>query len=82
MTSAPEDQTFTSAPEDQTSTDNLAFMTLILSALVHGLTAEEVIIVFCTPECRERFEAYRLHNAELIQDYNDIKRRNSSLTKK
>ncbi|MFS7938264.1 hypothetical protein Hanom_Chr05g00437371 [Helianthus anomalus] len=48
-------------------------MTQILSAPIHVLTKEEVLSVFCTPECRERVEAYRIHNVELIQDYQDIK---------
>ncbi|MFS7935433.1 hypothetical protein Hanom_Chr05g00403361 [Helianthus anomalus] len=81
QSSAPEDESFASVPEDQTTTDNLALMTQILSAPVHGLTKEEVISVFCTPECRERVETYRLHNAKLIQDYNDIKRKIFYLTK-
>ncbi|MFS7971873.1 putative transcription factor interactor and regulator CCHC(Zn) family [Helianthus anomalus] len=42
---------------------------------------EEILSVFCTPECRKRNEAYRLHNAELIQDYNDIKNKNFTLSK-
>ncbi|MFS7994717.1 hypothetical protein Hanom_Chr12g01109321 [Helianthus anomalus] len=56
-------------------------MTQILSAPVHGLTAIEVSSVFCTHECHGKVKAYRLHNAELIQDYNDIKRQNFSLKK-
>ncbi|MFS7951773.1 hypothetical protein Hanom_Chr07g00599071 [Helianthus anomalus] len=52
-------------------------LTQILLAPIHGLTAEEVSSIFCTPECRGKVEAYRLHNSELIQDYNDIKRHNS-----
>ncbi|KAJ0879802.1 putative transcription factor interactor and regulator CCHC(Zn) family [Helianthus annuus] len=51
-------------PEEETAADDFAFMTQILSAPVKGLTKEEVISVFCTPECRERVEAYRIHNAE------------------
>ncbi|MFS7930581.1 putative transcription factor interactor and regulator CCHC(Zn) family [Helianthus anomalus] len=69
MTSASEDRN--SAPDDEVPAKNLALMTRILSAPVHGLTAE-VRSVFCTPECRERVEAYKLHNAELIQYYKDI----------
>ncbi|MFS7955752.1 putative transcription factor interactor and regulator CCHC(Zn) family [Helianthus anomalus] len=42
---------------------------------------EEMLSVFCTPECRERVEAYRLHNAELIQDYQDLKNKNFTLAK-
>ncbi|MFS7911272.1 hypothetical protein Hanom_Chr02g00116171 [Helianthus anomalus] len=42
---------------------------------------EEMLSVFCTPECRERVEAYRLHNAELILDYKDIKNKNFTLAK-
>ncbi|KAJ0946943.1 putative transcription factor interactor and regulator CCHC(Zn) family [Helianthus annuus] len=91
--SAPENQTATSniafmtssehdpKAEEETAADNFAFMTQILSAPVKGLTKEEVISVFCTPECRERVEAYRIHNAELIEDYNEIKRKNFTLTK-
>ncbi|KAJ0800581.1 putative transcription factor interactor and regulator CCHC(Zn) family [Helianthus annuus] len=79
MTSAPKDQN--SAPEDEVLAQNLALMTQILSAPVHGLTKEEVLYVFCTPECRERVEAYRIHNAELIQDYQDIKNKNFTLAK-
>ncbi|KAJ0839390.1 putative transcription factor interactor and regulator CCHC(Zn) family [Helianthus annuus] len=91
--SAPENQTATSniafmtsskhspKPEEETAADDFAFMTQILSAPVKGLTKEEVISVFCTPECRERVEAYRIHNAELIEDYNEIKRKNFTLTK-
>ncbi|MFS8006400.1 putative transcription factor interactor and regulator CCHC(Zn) family [Helianthus anomalus] len=79
MTSASEDRD--SAPDDETPTENLALMTRILSAPVHGLTAEEVHSIFCTPECRERVEAYRLHNADLIQDYKDIKNKNFTLVK-
>ncbi|KAJ0958119.1 putative RNA-directed DNA polymerase [Helianthus annuus] len=91
--SAPENQTATSniafmtssehspKPEEETAADDFAFMTQILSAPVKGLTKEEVISVFCTPECRERVEAYRIHNAELIQDYNDIKNKNFTLSK-
>ncbi|KAJ0468983.1 putative transcription factor interactor and regulator CCHC(Zn) family [Helianthus annuus] len=67
--------------EEESSAENFAFMTQILSAPVKGLTKEEVISVFCTPECRERVEAYRVHNAELIEDYNEIKRKNFTLTK-
>ncbi|MFS8002043.1 hypothetical protein Hanom_Chr13g01197471 [Helianthus anomalus] len=70
-----------SAPDDEVPTENLALMTRILSAPVHGLTAEEVCSVFCTLECRERVEAYRLHKAELIQDYKDIKNKNFTLVK-
>ncbi|MFS7956677.1 hypothetical protein Hanom_Chr07g00657341 [Helianthus anomalus] len=55
-------------------------MTQILTAPVKGLTKEEVISAFCTPECRERVEAYRVHNAELIEDYNETKRKNFTLT--
>ncbi|MFS8006932.1 hypothetical protein Hanom_Chr14g01255021 [Helianthus anomalus] len=77
MTSAPEDPN--SAPQDVASAENLALMTQILSALVHGLTKEEVISVFFTPGCRERVEAYRIHNAEHIQDYKDIKNTNFTL---
>ncbi|KAJ0610908.1 putative transcription factor interactor and regulator CCHC(Zn) family [Helianthus annuus] len=69
----------TTAPEEETSVENLAFMTQILSAPVKGLTKEEVLSVFCTPECRELVEAYRIHNAELIEDYNDIKRKKFTL---
>ncbi|KAJ0853333.1 putative transcription factor interactor and regulator CCHC(Zn) family [Helianthus annuus] len=91
--SAPENQTATSniafmtssehspKPEEETAADDFAFMTQILSAPVKGLTKEEVISVFCTPACRERVEAYRIHNAELIQDYNDIKNKNFTLSK-
>ncbi|MFS7937073.1 hypothetical protein Hanom_Chr05g00423231 [Helianthus anomalus] len=79
MTSAPKDPN--SAPEDETSTENLALMTQILSAPVHGLTKGDVLFVFCTPECRERVEAYRIHNAELIQDYQDIKNKNFTVSK-
>ncbi|KAJ0592468.1 hypothetical protein HanHA300_Chr03g0085441 [Helianthus annuus] len=86
MTSSPEDQTSVpenqnSAPEDETSAENLVLMTQILSAPVHGLTKEEVVSVFCTPECRERVEAYQLHNAKLIQDYKDLKNKNFTLVK-
>ena len=77
MASAPADQD--SASEDQDSDDNLALMTQILSAPVHGLYAEEVSYVFCTPECCGKVEAYRLHNADLIQEYNDIKKHNFTL---
>ncbi|MFS8018184.1 hypothetical protein Hanom_Chr15g01389161 [Helianthus anomalus] len=70
MTSAFEDMN--SAPDDEVPAENFALMTRILLAPVHVLTAEEVRSVFCTPECRERVEAYRLHNTELIQDYKDI----------
>ncbi|KAJ0606571.1 hypothetical protein HanHA89_Chr03g0086641 [Helianthus annuus] len=45
------------------------------------ITREEILSVFCTPECRERVEAYRIHNAELIQDYQDIKNKNFTLSK-
>ncbi|KAJ0861499.1 putative transcription factor interactor and regulator CCHC(Zn) family [Helianthus annuus] len=68
-------------PQEETAADDFAFMTQILSAPVKGLTKEEVLSVFCTPECRERVEAYRIHNAELIEDYNEIKRKNFTLTK-
>ncbi|KAF5819132.1 putative transcription factor interactor and regulator CCHC(Zn) family [Helianthus annuus] len=77
MTSSDQD----SMPEEETSAENFAFMTQILSAPVKGLTKEEVLSVFCTPECRERVEAYRIHNAELIQDYQDIKNKNFTLSK-
>ncbi|KAM0048310.1 putative transcription factor interactor and regulator CCHC(Zn) family [Helianthus debilis subsp. tardiflorus] len=79
MTSAPEDKSL--APEEEVPAENLALMTQILSAPVHGLTNEEVLSVFCTPECREMVEAYRMHNAELIQDYQDIKNKNFTLAK-
>ncbi|MFS8017354.1 hypothetical protein Hanom_Chr15g01379421 [Helianthus anomalus] len=79
MTSASEDRN--SAPDEETPAENLALMTRILSAPVHGLTAEEVRFVFCTPECREKVEAYRLHNADLIRDYKDIKNKNFTLVK-
>ncbi|MFS7969188.1 putative transcription factor interactor and regulator CCHC(Zn) family [Helianthus anomalus] len=79
MTSASEDKN--SAPKDEVPAKNLAHMTQILSAPVHGLTTEEVSSVFCTPECRGKVEAYRLHYDELIQDYNDMKRQNFSLKK-
>ncbi|KAJ0430204.1 putative transcription factor interactor and regulator CCHC(Zn) family [Helianthus annuus] len=69
------------AQEEESSAENFAFMTQILSAPVKGLTKEEVLSVFCTSECRERVEAYRIHNAELIEDYNEIKRKNFTLTK-
>ncbi|MFS7974348.1 putative transcription factor interactor and regulator CCHC(Zn) family [Helianthus anomalus] len=49
--------------------------------VVQEMTVEDTISVFCTPECRERVEAYRIHNAELIEDYNEIKRKNFTLTK-
>ncbi|KAJ0885901.1 hypothetical protein HanRHA438_Chr09g0373251 [Helianthus annuus] len=42
--------------------------------VVQEITREEILSVFYTPECRERVEAYRIHNAELIQDYEDIKK--------
>ncbi|MFS7932533.1 putative transcription factor interactor and regulator CCHC(Zn) family [Helianthus anomalus] len=45
------------------------------------ITKEETLSVFCTPECRKRVEAYHLHNAELIQDYQDIKNKNFTLSK-
>ncbi|KAJ0524629.1 hypothetical protein HanHA300_Chr09g0302681 [Helianthus annuus] len=63
------------------SSQNLAFM--FNKPLAREITKEreEIISVFCTPECRERNEAYRLHNAELIQDYNDIKNKNFTLSK-
>ncbi|KAJ0446497.1 putative transcription factor interactor and regulator CCHC(Zn) family [Helianthus annuus] len=70
-----------SEPEEETSAENFALMTQILSAPVKGLTKEEVLSVFCTPECRERVEAYRIHNTELIQDYQDIKNKNFTLSK-
>ncbi|XP_022040550.1 uncharacterized protein LOC110943103 [Helianthus annuus] len=44
------------------------------------MTVEDTLSVFCTLECRERVEAYKIHNAELIEDYNDIKRKNFTLT--
>ncbi|MFS8003086.1 hypothetical protein Hanom_Chr13g01209781 [Helianthus anomalus] len=43
---------------------------------------EEILYVFCTPDCREINEAYRLHNADLIQDYKDIKNKNFTLVNK
>ncbi|KAJ0540898.1 hypothetical protein HanLR1_Chr09g0301851 [Helianthus annuus] len=63
------------------SSQNSAFM--FNKPLAREITKEreEIISVFCTPECRERNEAYRLHNAELIQDYNDIKNKNFTLSK-
>ncbi|XP_022004663.1 uncharacterized protein LOC110902270 [Helianthus annuus] len=70
-----------SSPDVEPPAENLAFMTKILSAPVHGLTAEEVRSIFCTTECRERVEAYRVHNAELIQDYQDLKNKNFTLAK-
>ncbi|MFS7904829.1 hypothetical protein Hanom_Chr01g00040641 [Helianthus anomalus] len=79
MTSAPKDKSL--APEEEVPAKNLALMTRILSAPVHGLTKEEVLSVFSTPECRERVEAYRIHNAELIEDHNDIKRKKFTLAK-
>ncbi|MFS7980325.1 putative transcription factor interactor and regulator CCHC(Zn) family [Helianthus anomalus] len=45
------------------------------------ITKEDILSVFCTPECQERVEAYRIHNAELIEDYNEIKRKNFTLAK-
>ncbi|MFS7988196.1 putative transcription factor interactor and regulator CCHC(Zn) family [Helianthus anomalus] len=45
------------------------------------ITKEELFSVFCTLECRGRVEYYRLHNAELIQDYQDIKNKNFTLSK-
>ncbi|MFS7966865.1 hypothetical protein Hanom_Chr09g00778941 [Helianthus anomalus] len=45
------------------------------------ITRKEILSVFCTPECRERVEAYHLHNAELIQDYQDITNKNFTLSK-
>ncbi|MFS7981619.1 putative transcription factor interactor and regulator CCHC(Zn) family [Helianthus anomalus] len=45
------------------------------------ITKEDILSVFCTPECRGRVEAYRIQNAELIEDYNEIKRKNFTLTK-
>ncbi|MFS7979038.1 hypothetical protein Hanom_Chr10g00922671 [Helianthus anomalus] len=53
----------------------------LASTRSQGLIVEEINSVFCTLECRGRVEAYRLHNSELIQDYNDIKGHNSYLTK-
>ncbi|MFS7986294.1 putative transcription factor interactor and regulator CCHC(Zn) family [Helianthus anomalus] len=79
MTSDSEDRN--SAPDDETPAENLALMTRILSAPVHGVTAKDVRSVFGTPECRERVEAYRLHNADLVQDYKDIKNKNFTLVK-
>ncbi|KAJ0884265.1 putative transcription factor interactor and regulator CCHC(Zn) family [Helianthus annuus] len=70
-----------SSPDAEPQAENIAFMTKILSAPVHGLTAEEVRSIFCTTECRERVEAYRIHNAELIQDYQDLKNKNFTLAK-
>ncbi|XP_035838117.1 uncharacterized protein LOC118485776 [Helianthus annuus] len=49
--------------------------------VVQEMTVEDTLSVFCTPECRERVEAYRIHNAELIQDYQDIKNKNFTLSK-
>ncbi|MFS8002041.1 putative transcription factor interactor and regulator CCHC(Zn) family [Helianthus anomalus] len=58
MTSASKDRN--SAPDDEVPAENLALLTRILSAPVHGLTAEEVCI-FCTTKCRERVEALLVH---------------------
>ncbi|MFS7916877.1 hypothetical protein Hanom_Chr03g00182531 [Helianthus anomalus] len=44
MTSASEDKN--SAPDDEVPAENLALMTRILSAPIHGLTTEEVRSVF------------------------------------
>ncbi|MFS7918817.1 hypothetical protein Hanom_Chr03g00205591 [Helianthus anomalus] len=79
MTSTFEDRN--STPNDEVPAENLALMTRILSTPIHGLTAEEVRSVFCTPKCRERIEAYRIHNAELLQDYKDIKNKNITFVK-
>ncbi|XP_035838842.1 uncharacterized protein LOC110924338 [Helianthus annuus] len=49
--------------------------------VVQEMTVEDTLSVFCTPECRQRVEVYRIHNAELIQDYQDIKNKNFSLSK-
>ncbi|MFS7991248.1 hypothetical protein Hanom_Chr12g01068551 [Helianthus anomalus] len=49
--------------------------------VVLEMTVEDTLSAFCTPECRQRVEVYRIHNAELIQDYQDIKNKNFSLSK-
>ncbi|MFS7980327.1 putative transcription factor interactor and regulator CCHC(Zn) family [Helianthus anomalus] len=49
--------------------------------VIQEMTVEDTLSVFCTPECRQRVEVYRIHNAELIQDYQDIKNKNFSLSK-
>ncbi|KAJ0743680.1 putative transcription factor interactor and regulator CCHC(Zn) family [Helianthus annuus] len=70
-----------SIPEEEASAENLALMTQILPAPVKALTKEEVLSAFCTPKCRERVEVYRMHKPELIQDYQDIKNKNFTLSK-
>ena len=59
----------------------MAFMFNKPLAQSQGITAGEIASVFCTHECRRTVAVYRSHNAELIEDYNDIKRRNLTLVK-
>ena len=50
--------------------------------VVQEMTVEDTLSALCTPECRQRVEVYRMHSAELIQDYQDIKNKKLYFIKK
>ncbi|MFS7944808.1 putative transcription factor interactor and regulator CCHC(Zn) family [Helianthus anomalus] len=69
-----------SPPEIKSVTENIAFMTSDNKDSSPDVKPPAENLAFMT-KILEKVEAYRVHNAELIQDYQDIKNKNFTLAK-